>query len=138
MSTKRIIRDVSSETKYSIEFNIVFSIIGRVLSSRSAAPEVGGRQPWRAARTLVIREVVQLREQWDWDAMQRLDQCCRRLARIDAELVEWTLPPASREGKRVTAELLVTDSRHPLEQLASLLRRVADAVQRLTSPTADT
>jgi hypothetical protein len=81
----------------------------------------------------VIHEVVQPQEQTDWDARQRLDLACRRLTRLDAELVEWTLPPAGVAGKRVVAELLITDTRRPLQQLALLLRRIADEVQVLTA-----
>ncbi len=80
----------------------------------------------------MIREVIQSDDEAEEDARQRLDRRCRALTRLDAELVEWTLPPAGGDGKRVVAELLITDTHHPLEQLAMLLRRIADEVQRLT------
>ena len=80
------------------------------------------------------REVVQPWEQQTWDRQQQLDQRLRVLLGMDAELVEWTLSPARPEGKHVTASLLLTDHRRPLEQLAGLLRRVADEVERLHRP----
>ena len=78
-----------------------------------------------------MREVVPPEVEADADARQRLDRGCRPLTRLDAELVEWTLPPAAGAGKRVAAELWITDARRPLEQLTALLRRVADEIQRL-------
>lgn len=83
----------------------------------------------------MIREVVPPEDEVQGDAQQRLDRLCRRLTRLDPELVEWTLPPAGSAGKRVAAELLLTDARRPLEQLAKLLRRLADEVQRLADKT---
>ena len=80
----------------------------------------------------VIREVVQPDDEAQEDAWRRLDRRCRTLARLDADLVEWTLPPATGSGKCIVAELLITDPHRPLEQLVMLLRRVADEVQRLT------
>ena len=81
----------------------------------------------------MIREVVQSQEQAEGDAWQRLDEICGRLSHLDADLVEWTLPLAEVAGKRIVAELLITDAHRPLKQLATLLRRIADEVQRLTS-----
>jgi hypothetical protein len=79
----------------------------------------------------MIREVAQGHDQEQWDAGQRLDEACRRLRRIDVELVEWTVSPAGPHGKRVAAEILITDRRHPLTQLARLLRQIAAEVEQL-------
>jgi hypothetical protein len=75
---------------------------------------------------------VQPDEEARREARHRLDQRCWALIRLDAGLVEWTLPPAGEDGKRVVAEGLITDVRRPLEQRAIRLRQVADEVQRLT------
>ncbi len=99
---------------------------------RRVAGRGSGRHVPPATEAPVIREVVPTENEARDEARQRLDRLCRRLTRLDPELVEWTLPPAEGTGKRVAAELMITDGRRPLEQLTALLRRVADEVQRLS------
>ena len=79
----------------------------------------------------MLREVLPLDEQAQQDARQRLHEACRLLRWIDPELAEWTVAPPTAEGQPLLARLLLTDARRPLEQLARLLRRVADQVERL-------
>jgi hypothetical protein len=81
----------------------------------------------------VLREVVQRDEQAESDAWQRLDEACGRLTRLDADLVEWTFLPADASGKRIIAELVITEAQRPLEQLARLLNRIARDVRRLAA-----
>jgi hypothetical protein len=82
----------------------------------------------------MIREVPPPEDERQAEIHQRLDRACRSLVRLDAELVEWTLWPAADGGKRVAAELWITDAPRPLEQLSALLRRVAEEIQRTSRP----
>jgi hypothetical protein len=79
----------------------------------------------------VIREVEQPGESIDRDDRQRLREACRLLRWIDPELAEWTVCPATPEGQPLYARLLLTNVQAPLEQLAGVLRHVADELDRL-------
>ena len=92
--------------------------------------EIGGTDE----KNRMLREVIQPEEQASWDAQQRLDGALDSLIRIDWELVEWTLAAVDAEGKRLSASFLVTDACRPLEQLADILRCIADQVEGLASP----
>jgi hypothetical protein len=79
----------------------------------------------------MLREVFPYERQAQEDAQRRLQAACELLRWIDPELAEWTVLPPAPEGQGISARMLLTDARRPLEQLARLLRRTADQVERL-------
>ena len=80
------------------------------------------------------RDFASAQQQSLWDHEQWLDDACRRLLEIDADLVEWTLRPARDGEKLICAEVIIRDGRDPLASLARRLRAIADVIDRLRRP----
>ncbi|MDA7977990.1 MAG: hypothetical protein MPJ50_04365 [Pirellulales bacterium] len=64
-------------------------------------------------------------------AQSRLSAAADALTLLNPDLVEWTTYPLRDWGLQISAELTLTDSEAPFEQLAALLNQIAAEVLML-------